>query len=126
MARSTQLNIKEIEDIVPNLLNNLKKHADKTVEVPVNLLIVIDHFLTASRWYSDMDGGNLPYPSFENVCCLLERVIDNHMKGADINFRPNFGGEPYSIYKLLANCQTKFEAEELLKGNNVNDLQEAK
>ncbi|MEG1299344.1 MAG: hypothetical protein RSC93_01380 [Erysipelotrichaceae bacterium] len=116
MIGSVTISDQEIETVIPHILNKLKRCDGQTVEVPINLLIVLEHYITASRWYSDMNGGSLPYPSFENISGVMGRVIHDILMENSVLFKPRLGGEEYTIYKLLSECQSKNEVLELLKG----------
>lgn len=117
MIGSVTISDQEIETVIPHILNKLKRCDGQTVEVPINLLIVLEHYLTASRWYSDMNGAQLPYPSFENINYVLEIVLSDVLLENNVLFKPRIGAEEYTIYKLLSKCQTKHEVYELLKGD---------
>lgn len=123
MIGSVTISEQEKEHRIPHILGKLKRCEGKTVEVPINLLIVLEHFLTASRWYSDMNNGQVPYPSFENSSGVLERILTDYLIENNVLFRPNLGGEEYTIYKLLSKCQTKHEVYELLKGNEPDGME---
>ncbi len=122
MIGSVTISEQEKETVIPHLLSKLKRCEGKTVEVPINLIILLEHYLTASRWYSDMNGAQLPYPSFENINGVLEFVLSDVLLENNVLFKPRIGAEEYTIYKLLSKCQTKHEVYELLKGNEPDDL----
>lgn len=123
MIGSVTISEQEKETVIPHLLSKLKRCEGKTVEVPINLIILLEHYLTASRWYSDMNGAQLPYPSFENINGVLEFVLSDVLLENNVLFKPRIGAEEYTIYKLLSKCQTKHEVYELLKGNEPDVLE---
>lgn len=101
-------------DILKNLLESNK---DKTVEVPMNLLLVVEYFLRASCWYSDMNT-TVPYPSFEEVSSRLSYFLKDIITEAndDERVKKMFGGAEYTIYKMLNKCYSDEEIKDLLKG----------
>lgn len=123
MIGSVTISEQEKETVIPHLLSKLKRCEGKTVEVPINLIILLEHYLTASRWYSDMNGAQLPYPSFENINGVLEFVLSDVLHENNVLFKPRIGAEEYTIYKLLSKCQTKHEVYELLKGNEPDGME---
>lgn len=103
MVGSIKIDEQEKEIIVPAMMKYLEDNKDKTVEVPVNLMVTLSLFLKASSWYSDMN--EMPYPTFENISHLFSHLIKDHLIEKNVEKHPRFGIEPYTVFKMLGKCQ---------------------
>lgn len=110
MIGSVEISDQEKEIIIPLLKEYIESNKDLKIEVPVNLVFTLAMFLQASEWYSDMNGSQLPYPSFENLSHLFKEELMKMMKDNNVKKHPKFGGEAYTVYKMLSDTQWSRES----------------
>ena len=103
------------------MLDGINFHLDENqglmIEVPVNLLYILQEFLKASSWYADMNTSKVPYPSFENTAHLLSEHLGNcvHESHKKTN---NLGSEPYMVYDLVSACDSETKLKNLINRTN--------
>jgi hypothetical protein len=107
-----------IEYMMDGINTHLDDNQGEMVEVPVNLLYLLQEFLKASSWYADMNTSKVPYPTFENSAHLLSEHLRNCVHECH-KMKGGLGSEPYMVYDLVSACDTETKLKNLI--NRTND-----
>ncbi len=91
--------------------NILQQNKGKTVEIPVNLAIILSEFLIQSSHIADEDNSQMPYPTFENISSALGYALLETI-GHDVSRR-----SLQTTYDLIAEFESNEKIDDLIKGD---------